>query len=65
VHDCPVTEIQRDEEDYFRDSDSEKEAIARKLTMVADLSEGFVADKRLWRWIKEAMAQSVQSAALP
>lgn len=51
-----VDEIQRDEEEYFRYSHSEREAIARKLTMVAGLSEGFVADKRLWQWVEEAIA---------
>jgi hypothetical protein len=51
-----ASEIKRDEEDYFRCSGSGKEAIARKLTMVAELSEGFVADKKLWRWIEEATA---------
>ena len=48
-------EIKR-EEDYFRYSRSGEEAIARKLTMVTGLSEGSVADKRLWRWIGEATA---------
>jgi len=54
--DRPASEIKRDEEDYFRYSGSGKEAIARKLTMVAGLSEGFVADKKLWQWIEEATA---------
>jgi hypothetical protein len=49
-------EIQRDKEEYFHYSHSEKEAIAKKLTIVAELSEGLVADKRLWRWIGEATA---------
>jgi len=51
-----ASEIKRDEDDYFRYSSSGREAIARKLTMVAELSEGFVADKRLWQWIEEATA---------
>jgi len=42
-----VNEIQKDKKEYFHDSRSEKEVIARKLTMVAGLSEGFVAGKRL------------------
>ncbi|TVY88168.1 hypothetical protein LAWI1_G005806 [Lachnellula willkommii] len=54
--DRPASEIKRDEEDYFRYSGLEKEAMARKLTMVSELSEGFVADKRLWQWIEEATA---------
>lgn len=54
--DRSANEIRRDEEDYFCYSCSGEEAIARKLTMAAELSEGFVADKRLWRWIGEATA---------
>jgi hypothetical protein len=55
--DRPVSKIKRDEEDYFRFSGPGREAIARKLTMMAELSEGFVADRRLWRWIEEATAE--------
>jgi hypothetical protein len=53
--DRPVSKIKRDEEDYFRFSGSGREAIARKPTMMAELSEGFVADRRLWRWIGKAI----------
>jgi len=45
--DRPATEIQSEEEDYFRDSDSEREALARELIVVAGLSERFVEDTRL------------------
>jgi hypothetical protein len=31
----------------------ERRAIARKITIVSGLSQDFVADKRLWRWIEE------------
>jgi hypothetical protein len=51
-----TSEIKKYEEDYFRYSGEGEEAIARKLTIVAELSEGFVADKRLWQWIQEATA---------
>ncbi|TVY13106.1 hypothetical protein LARI1_G008763 [Lachnellula arida] len=54
--DRSADEIQKDEEEYFYYSRSEREAIARKLTIVAGLSEGFVADKRLWQWIEEVLA---------
>ncbi|TVY40200.1 hypothetical protein LOCC1_G006692 [Lachnellula occidentalis] len=54
--DRSADKIQKDEEEYFHYSRSEKEAIARKLTMVAGLSEGFVADKRLWQWIEGVIA---------
>jgi hypothetical protein len=51
-----ASKIKKDEEDYFRFLGPEREAIARKLTMMAELSEGFVADSRLWQWIDEATA---------
>lgn len=62
-------EILKDEQDYFavigkmgKPAGEEKEAaligierraIARKINMVSRLSQDFVADKRLWRWIEE------------
>jgi hypothetical protein len=49
-----ASKIKRDKEDYFRFSGLGREAIARKLTMMAELSDGFVADRKLWRWIEEA-----------
>ncbi|KAH6713712.1 hypothetical protein BKA61DRAFT_656297 [Leptodontidium sp. MPI-SDFR-AT-0119] len=51
-----ASEIKRGEEEYFSASNLDREAIARKLTVMANLSQGFVADKRLWRWIEKAMA---------
>lgn len=51
-----ASEIKREEEEYFSASNLDREAIARKLTVMANLSQGFVADKRLWRWIEKAMA---------
>lgn len=33
----------------------ERHAIARKITMVRELSQDFVADGRLWRWIEGMM----------
>ena len=55
--DRPVSKIKRDEEDYFCFSSPGREAIARKLTMMAELSEGFVVDRRLWQWIEEVTAE--------
>lgn len=62
-------EILKDEEDYFAVIGKmekpaggpkeatligiERHAIARKINMVAGLSQDFVADHRLWRWIEE------------
>lgn len=54
--DLDEDKMKRDEEDYFRYKVSDEEAVARKLTMMAELSEGFAADRRLWRWIGDAMA---------
>ncbi len=66
-----VPEILKEEEDYFavigqteRPIEEqhkvkligiERRAIARKIIMVSELSQNFVADKRLWRWIEEMM----------
>ncbi|KAF7560258.1 hypothetical protein G7046_g3883 [Stylonectria norvegica] len=30
-------------------------AIARKVTLMSEMNAGFVADKRLWRWIEDAL----------
>ncbi|KFY72688.1 hypothetical protein V499_07186 [Pseudogymnoascus sp. VKM F-103] len=62
-------EILKDEEDYFSVIGKmetpdvgrkeaaligiERRAIARKITMVSGLSQDFVADERLWRWIEK------------
>ncbi|KFY38813.1 hypothetical protein V495_06359 [Pseudogymnoascus sp. VKM F-4514 (FW-929)] len=62
-------EILKDEDDYFsiignmeKPVGGEKEvkligierhAIARKINLVAGLSQDIVADHRLWRWIEE------------
>ncbi|KAI9736400.1 MAG: hypothetical protein M1818_006133 [Claussenomyces sp. TS43310] len=54
--DRPATKTERDEEAYFHGSGSGIEAIARKLTVMAELSQGFVADRRLWRWIEAVAA---------
>lgn len=29
--------------------------MARKLTLMSEMKERFVADRRLWRWIEDAM----------
>jgi hypothetical protein len=57
--DRSAIKVKGDEEDYFRNSGSRNEAIARKLTIVADMGEGFVEDRRLWRWIEEAIYQLI------
>jgi hypothetical protein len=42
-----VNKIKKDKENYFRFLDPEREAIARKLIIIAELNKGFIADKRL------------------
>lgn len=49
--DLPASKTQSDEKSYFRVSGLGDKAIARKLTVAAELSQGFVADERLWQWI--------------
>lgn len=51
--DRPAEEIKRKEEDYFSSGYSRSEAVARELSIRAKLSQEFVADENLWRWIEE------------
>lgn len=53
----PIEKIRRDEEESFMKSDEgiQNKAIARKLTMVSLFSKSFVADRRLWKWLAEAI----------
>lgn len=53
----PIEKIKRDEEASFFESDegNQNKAIARKLTMVSLFSKSFVADRRLWKWLAEAI----------
>ena len=37
--------------------ESEGLAVARKLTLVSEINPNFVADKRLWQWIENALEQ--------
>ncbi|EDN90806.1 predicted protein [Sclerotinia sclerotiorum 1980 UF-70] len=56
MEDRSVGELAKYENDYFRVMKSSgKEATARKLTLVSELNQGFVADKRLWRWLDKAL----------
>ncbi|CAG8131272.1 unnamed protein product [Penicillium nalgiovense] len=43
--------LRRDEEQYFSCVGSQRHALSRHLTMIQQLNNQFVADKRLWRWI--------------
>jgi hypothetical protein len=41
----------RNEEQYFSCVGPQRHALSRHLTMIEQLNDQFVADKRLWRWI--------------
>lgn len=49
------SEIEQDEVQYFHQVGPERLALSRKLTLVSSMSEGFVADKRLWKWMAKAV----------
>ncbi|KAK4031791.1 hypothetical protein C8A01DRAFT_41762 [Parachaetomium inaequale] len=57
--DWPRDEVERQERASFVRPSSpatqEKLAVARKLTLLAEMNERLVADRRLWRWIEDAM----------
>ena len=58
-----VADIEREEREYFshrRFLGSIREAVARKLTVMAELNPAMVADRRLWHWI-EAMFDGAQA----
>lgn len=45
-------DIKRDEDAYFSAAGPERRALSMKLTIASELNKGFVADRRLWRWIE-------------
>lgn len=49
----PREEIGREEAQYFFCTGSRRLALARKLTLVAQLNEDSVADSKLWRWMMQ------------
>lgn len=52
--DRPTDKIKRDEGNYFRDKQLNREVVARRLTVMAELSKGFVADSKLWRSLRSS-----------
>ena len=42
---------------YAEKDGSDSLAVARKLTLMAEMNPGFVADGRLWRWIEDAVGR--------
>ncbi|KAI5859410.1 kinase-like domain-containing protein [Durotheca rogersii] len=58
--DASEEEVKEREEAAFRLEKKKKSnslAVARKLTLMSEMNPGFVADKRLWRWIGDALGQ--------
>lgn len=50
-YDASHEEVARSEDEYFSCTGPERLALARYLTMIAELNPHFVADKHLWKWI--------------
>nr|KMM69395.1 hypothetical protein CPAG_05711 [Coccidioides posadasii RMSCC 3488] len=49
------SEIKRNERAYFNNVGVDRHALAAKLRLASVLNRSFVADRRLWRWIEEAV----------
>lgn len=50
-----AADVEREERKYFssyREAEVNREAVARKLTVMAQLNPAMVADRRLWHWIE-------------
>ncbi|KAF2191286.1 hypothetical protein K469DRAFT_720275 [Zopfia rhizophila CBS 207.26] len=50
------SDIKRGEDAYFSNVGLQRHALSRKLTIAAALGRGFVADRKLWHWIENALA---------
>lgn len=53
--DLPSSDIERQEREYFAQVGPKRLALSRKLTLVSDMSRGFMADQRLWKWLAKAV----------
>lgn len=64
--DMPRDEVERRERASFgssaRDGYTERLAVARKLTLAAEMNEKFVADSRVWRWVEDALTGAGEGA---
>ncbi|KAI9798737.1 MAG: hypothetical protein M1825_005019 [Sarcosagium campestre] len=54
-----VDEIAREESEYFSHVGPERLAVSRKLKLISDMNQTFVADKKLWKWLAEALNESI------
>lgn len=52
-----LPEVKEREKDVFSGAKSDRLAVARKLTIMSEMNPGFIGDKRLWRWLEEAMKE--------
>lgn len=56
--DTPEEEVKEYEEAVFASAEEKKcdnLSVARKLTLMSEMNPGFVADRRLWKWIEGAL----------
>ncbi|KAF5580907.1 altered inheritance of mitochondria [Fusarium pseudocircinatum] len=58
-YDLTDDEVKEREIDVFSGDKVERLAVARKLTLMSEMNPGFTGDRRLWRWIEEALKGSV------
>lgn len=55
ANDEAESEVRREEKEYFDSMGAWNLALARKMTLAAEMNPRFVADRRLWRWIDAVM----------
>lgn len=53
--DAPDDHIEREERSYFAAVESNRTAVASKLTLVSEMNVAFMADRKLWLWIDDAL----------
>ncbi|KAF5976571.1 kinase-like domain-containing protein [Fusarium coicis] len=58
-YDLTEEEIKEREKDVFSGGKLDRLAVARKLTLISEMNPGFIGDRRLWRWIEEALKEHV------
>ncbi|KAI9749459.1 MAG: hypothetical protein M4579_006861 [Chaenotheca gracillima] len=54
-YEMPKSDILQEEIDYFSHVGFDRLAISRKLVLASEMNQEFVADKRLWMWLREAL----------
>ncbi|KAF5588710.1 altered inheritance of mitochondria [Fusarium pseudoanthophilum] len=58
-YDLTNDEMKEREINVFSGDKVERLAVARKLTLMSEMNPGFIGDRRLWRWIEEALKKPV------